>query len=54
MLYITMDGEKYFKVNKIMTNGNFLIEIEDEGVEVEIPPFSIIGIKEEDWKWAML
>lgn len=50
MLYITMDGEKYFKVNKIMTNGNFLIEveIEEEGVEVEIPPFSIIGIKEDN------
>lgn len=49
MLYITMDGEKYFKVNKIMANGNFLIEVEiEEEVEVEIPPFSIIGIKEED------
>lgn len=47
MLYITMDGEKYFKVNKIMTNGNFLIDI-DEEVEVEIPPFSIIGIKEDN------
>lgn len=46
MLYITMDGEKYFKVNKIMANGNFLID-NDEGVEVEIPPFNIIGIKEE-------
>lgn len=47
MLYITMDGEKYFKVNKIMTNGNFLID-NDEGVEVEIPPFNIIGIKEDN------
>lgn len=46
MLYITMDGEKYFKVNKIMANGNFLV-YNDEEVEVEIPPFSIIGIKEE-------
>lgn len=47
MLYITMDGEKYFKVNKIMANGNFLID-NSEGVEVEIPPFNIIGIKEDN------
>ena len=47
MLYITMDGEKYCKVNKIMTNGNFLID-NGEGVEVEIPPFNIIGIKEDN------
>lgn len=47
MLYITMDGEKYFKVNKIMVNGNFLID-NGEGVEVEIPPFNIIGIKEDN------
>lgn len=45
MLYITMDGEKYFKVKKIMNNGNFLVD-NGEGVEVEIPPFNIIGIKE--------
>lgn len=47
MLYITMDGEKYFKVNKIMANGNFLID-NGEGVEVEISPFNIIGIKEDN------
>lgn len=47
MLYITMDGEKYFKVKKIMNNGNFLVD-NGEGVEVEIPPFNIIGIKEGD------
>ena len=47
MLYITLDGEIYFKVKKIMANGNFLVD-NGEGVEVEIPPFNIIGIKEED------
>lgn len=47
MLYITLDGEIYFKVKKIMGNGNFLVD-NGEGVEVEIPPFNIIGIKEED------
>ena len=45
MLYITLDGEIYFKVKKINDNGNFLVD-NNEGVEVEIPPFNIIGIKE--------
>ena len=31
-----------------MDNGNFLVD-NDEGVEVEIPPFSIIGIKEGEY-----